>query len=192
MDASQHYLRSYKIIAAMLGAINFDAVARETPENAKLRLLFTTMMSHIPEDDIKTGNMNAEQIYLTPLAWAYFSAYQTVLYVAYARAKVLSVGLEDPTSLLATEPLRAILKAALPQRAEYIDSQPVSTHHLLIEELEQHILGELRVMLEGREDDQAAISQAVEIMEQVNKARAALDHHRANAGIETWISSRRT
>lgn len=185
-------LGAYKSIAVTLGTFKFDAVAKEATKNAKMRLLFTMLISHISEDDMKTGNMNAEQIYLSPLAWACFSAYQTILYVAYALAKVLSAGLDDPSKLITMSRLQDILKSVLPHRAEYIDSQPFTAYHHLLGEIEDHILAELKVMLEGREDTQAAISHAMEIMEQVNKLQPTLDLTRANAAVESEVSPRGT
>jgi hypothetical protein len=171
-------LGAYKSVATMMGSVNFDAVAKTTPTDARLRQVFAAFLAHIPEDDIKTGNMTSEKIFLSAPAWAYFSAYQTVLYVAYARAKVLGLGIDDPARVLNLNPLREVLKAALPHRSEYIDGQSISSYHYLLDELEENILKQLGIILEGREYDQAEISRAVEITTQVNKANTAIE--RAN------------
>ena len=57
-----------------------------------------------------------------------------------------------------------MLKAALPHRSEYIDGQSISAYRTMLDELEENIIKQLGIMLEGREYDQAEISRAVEIM----------------------------
>jgi hypothetical protein len=118
--------------------------------------------------------MSTERIFVSPLAWAYFAAYQHIAYIAYQRTKLLTLGISDPTKLLNFNPLRATLKAALPHRSTYIDEQPISSYHYLLDELEACILNELKGMLEGREYDQAEIARAAEIMAEVNKVQESI------------------
>ena len=171
-------LVAYKTVATTMGIINFDSVAKRTPNDANLRKFFELIISHIPENDIKAGNVSAEEIFLSPLAWAYFSAYQLILYLAYSRAKLLALGVRDPSDMLDFSVLRETLKAALPHQSEYIDVQPVSSYHYLLDELEGCIRDQLRSMLEGRELDRAAIARAGEIMAEVNKVQATINQAR--------------
>jgi hypothetical protein len=174
-------MAAYKTVASFMAVINFEAAAKRTPNQAGARKLFELLLAHIPEDEAKTNNVNAEQLFLSPLAWAYFSAYQMILYVAYARAKVLAAGIDDPTGLLDLKSLREILKATLPHHSDYIDKQPVGAYHYLLEELEGSILKELQLILEGRETDQAEITHALAITTAVKKAKAASEQEVAIA-----------
>jgi DNA-binding protein Fis len=111
-----------------------------------------------------------QQPFLSPLAWAYFSAYQTVVVGAYMRAKVLEIGLKDAHKLITDEPIKDVLKAALPHYSQFIDEQPVSAYHLLLDDLEKHLIAELQNMIHGDEQDQASVDRAARIMEMVEKA----------------------
>lgn len=186
LDAVEHLwtrvstgLAAYKSVATTMGLVNFDAVAKRMSNGENLRKFFKLIVSHIPDDDAKTGNMAAEEIFVSPLAWAYFSAYQLILYLAYQRAKLLTLGVSDPSKVLDFGVLRAAVKTALPHRSKFVDEQPVSSYHYLLDELEGRIRDELRSMLEGRDLDQAAVIQAREIMREVNKAQASIDRENA-------------
>ena len=120
-----------------MSVVKFDAIAELTPTNAGARQMFEAMLAHIPEDDGKVNNVNPERIFVSPLAWAYFSAYQTMMYTSYASAKVLAMGIETPTRyLIFKSQVQEVLKAALPHHAEYIDQHPVSACYYLADELE--------------------------------------------------------
>lgn len=71
----------------------------------------------------------------------------------------------DADKYLNSEPVRKILKAALPHQSEFIEGQEPEAYYFLLEEVEEKLLFELRKILEGREADQAATSRAKEIME---------------------------
>ena len=90
-------LGAYKTVASWMSVVKFDAIAEVTPTNAGARQMFEAMLAHIPEDDGKVNNVNPERIFVSPLAWAYFSAYHTMMYTWYASAKVLAMGIETPT-----------------------------------------------------------------------------------------------
>jgi hypothetical protein len=172
-------LDAYKALARIMGTINFDVAAKRSSTQAGVRQLFESLLAPIPEDDAKTNNMNPEQLFLSPLAWAYFSSYQAILYVAYARAKVLALGIDDPESLFDLKPYREIIKAALPHHSDYIDRQPVAAFHHLLDELEANILKELRSMLEGHETDLSEIERARAITTAVNNVARIESENRA-------------
>jgi hypothetical protein len=117
-----------------------------------------------------------EQPFLPDLAWAYFSAYITIIFGSYMRLQFLKTGVEDPERYVSGEAIRKVLKVALPHQARFIDENEPETYYNLLDEIERSLLGELRKILEGREADQAAALRAKEIMDavrSVNEERAA-------------------
>jgi len=103
-------------------------------------------------------------------AWAYFTAYRTILYGIHGRFMVLKSGVEDPEKFLSKEGMQKILKAALPHRREFIDVNEPEQYFVLLEEIESHLLIELRKILEGKEADQAAAVRAQEITAAIRNA----------------------
>jgi hypothetical protein len=90
-------------------------------------------------------------------------------------------GLKDLSSILNPQPFREVLKAALPLRSQYIDSQPLAAFHLLLDELQEVILKELRLMLEGSDIDQDEITPALKITQAVKKAQSESEKLGANS-----------
>ena len=87
-------------------------------------------------------------------------------------AKVLEIGVENAHKLITEEPIKNVLKTALPHYSQFIDEQPVGAYHLLLDDLEKHLIAELQKMIRGDEQDQASVEQAARIMEMVEKASA--------------------
>ena len=85
------------------------------------------------------------------------------------RYLVLKSGFDDVDKYLSGEEVKKILKAALPNRTEYIDRHGFGGYYDLLAEIENCLLSELRKILEGRDATQAATDQAREILEAVNR-----------------------
>jgi hypothetical protein len=60
------------------------------------------------------------------------------------RAKVLEIGLKDARKLITDEPIKDVLKAALPHYSQFIDEQPAAAYHFLLDDLEKHLIAELQ------------------------------------------------
>lgn len=163
-------LAPFKSVSAMMASIKFDAAAKRAPQEANLRRVFEMIVSPIKEDDPPKNPAISEQPFLSPLAWAYFSAYQTIVVSAYFKAKLLATSTEDVSSLIKTDGIRQVIKVALPELSEFIDKNEPETYHYLLDELEKRLLAELRNMLEGDDVDQVSIKKVAEI----NKAIAAV------------------
>lgn len=163
----------YKHVSRIVSkVVDFDTV-RRLAENDAYRTMFKAALTHIPADDTKVNDVGAERLFVSPPIWAYFSAYQTIMYISYRIAKELSLGGEDQTALFVAKPVHEVLKAALPHRAEYIDQHPDSAYYELLDELEDRLMGELTSMLEGHHFDKAEVKHSAEILRQVRKANDA-------------------
>jgi hypothetical protein len=151
-------------------SINFDQAAKRTPGEPKLRQFFDLIAKPSLVDSLdKDRPAIHEQPFLSPLAWAYYSAYQAIVMSAYATARVLAEGLEDAGKLLRRDNAKGLLKTILPHQSEWIDSNDPSAYDYLLDEIKDLLLLELRKTLEGREADREAVEQAKRIAEQLRK-----------------------
>lgn len=165
-------LAPYKNISASMAIIKFDAAAKRTPTDLKLRKYFE-LIGNTPTKDIMPENTaKREQPFVSSIAWAFFSAYQAAVFHAYLQVKVLGLGIEDPGELIDTESVGNLLKTALPHMTKFIDEHGGTSYHYLLDELEEKLLAELKKMLEGGDIDEASVVQSAKIMKAVEKLRA--------------------
>lgn len=174
-------LAPYELLSASMAVFKFDAVAKRTPHEPKLRKIFEVLGNQAPSPDKIDNPAKNERLFVSPIAWAYFSAYQAIVMGAYMRAKALEIGIEEPGEFFNTEHVRGLLKATLPHRGEFIEKQDSAAYHHLLEELKEKLLAELKRMLEGADIDQASIARSAEIMEKVKEVVAENTEQRPRA-----------
>jgi HEPN domain-containing protein len=165
---------AFKYLSATMALLKFNAVAKRSDE-PKMQQFLSLIGAGAPDIKQLKNVGRDERPFVSEIAWAYFNAYTSILYMNQARYMVLKTGLgaddDDPEKYFSTDNLRKILKAALPHQSEFIDKNDAGAFHYLLDELEACLLSELQKMLEGKEVDQAAIKQAKEIMGAVNEAK---------------------
>lgn len=182
IEAIDALWKSYMALAPLvmsstfMAAIKFDAAAQESARNPKARELFETLskMGGDPDEmlkKLKDAPAKAQQPFVSPMAWAYFSAYQSITLYSHMRLRILSIGMEDPGKYMREEPMKNLLKETLPDYSDYIDQYGSSAYHHLLPELEKRLLGELQNMISGVEQDAAGIAHAARIMALAEKAR---------------------
>jgi hypothetical protein len=111
--------------------------------------------------------------FLSPIAWATYTALLTVIMHAVTRWETIKSGL-GPTDFISDATIKNLIKAALPNQAEFIDQYGSSGYFLLIDQLEMKLLDTLRDMLTGGEADKASVDQAAEILRRSNEVERAL------------------
>jgi hypothetical protein len=165
-------LAPFKIISATMAAIKFDEAAKATPTDPNVRKLFGIIGNTQTNDNPPENPARFEQPFVSLLAWAYFAAYQSVVYHSYAKLKVLELGIKEPGELINTEHVENLLKTALPHMTKYIDENDSSVYHYLLDELEKKLLAELTKMLQGEDIDEESAKQSLDIMKKVEKLTA--------------------
>jgi hypothetical protein len=157
-------------VSALMAVINFEAASEEAPRNPKVRQFFETISrTQVPDIANVKHSARDEQPFVSALAWAYFSAYQTIVLGSYIRAKILEFGIEKAGKLLNDNHVKDVLRAALPHQSEFIDKYDPLSYHYLLDELEKNLLAELQKMLHGEDQDEAGVAHAARIMEMVRK-----------------------
>jgi hypothetical protein len=173
----------YKSLSSMLHTFKHEEVSKRIKRDTKLQQFFGELIVNL-NLEAPESLAYRERPFVSPLGWAYYSAYSTILAGAFARAKMLSLGV-DFGDFLDVDAFRNLLKTALPEYAVYIDTLGgTGSHHQLIDVLEKKLLDELQRTLMGAESDQQNIEQAAIIVKSVESANAELARQKATgAGV---------
>lgn len=127
-------LGPFLAVSAAIASIKFEEAAKEAARNDKLRGVFKTLGSNVEGKEFPTGSRNA-RLYVSPLVWALFSAYEAVLAHSWVQLKMLQIGIADPNKFFNREGVSKLLKAALPNYSEFLDQVGPGGYHYLLEHL---------------------------------------------------------
>jgi len=167
-------LGKFKGIAATIAITNIENAAKEAAKNEQFRNIFATESESLSQELLTSNAGAAERPYISEIAWAYYSAYASVLHISFALHKALAMGLENPQQYFNYDGLKAIIKAALPHHDAYIEKNGLPACFYLLGELEQNLLRELQNMLDGKEvADRAAVERVANITVAVEKVAAS-------------------
>jgi hypothetical protein len=181
--ANVNDLAPYKMVAAMMAKLDMKKIATQFSDQ-DLRKFVDVVEKVAPNIKELKNAARDEQPFVTDLAWAYFSAYRTIVMNNLLILQVLKLGMRDLDKLFEGQTIQKLLKAAVPHHSEFIEKyerQPEAYYYLL-EEVEASLFAELRRMLEGKEADHAAIAKAKEIMIAVKAANVEQAQQAANVG----------
>ncbi|MBR1274515.1 hypothetical protein [Bradyrhizobium sp. AUGA SZCCT0283] len=157
--AAMGTLAPYRLVSEMFMRIDLKVVEADA-SHPNLQRFFGAIAGIAPKEVSPNLSARAEQLYLSPLAWAYFHAYQTTVLMHFTMIKGLEHGLSNVSKLVKLDRLREILKAALPKDAKFIDECEVTDFALFLEDLEKALAVELQKILDGREADQSDLARA--------------------------------
>jgi len=155
-----------RFLSGLMARLNFEAIAHEV-HDPRMQQVLKFLETAAPDPKSLENVARDEELFVPPLAWAYFSAYKTILLGSYSRLNILKSGVTEPQKFLTDEPSRKILKAALPHQSDFIDKHDAGAFHFLLEEVESLLLVELRKILEGDQIDNAATKRAQAITDAV-------------------------
>lgn len=156
-----------KSISKMLSPLKFDALAEEAAKNSKFRDAFLPVGAGFDIDrKIDLSGSAKARPFISPMTWALFSAYQAIAGLATLKLHIIKTGIS--ASVIDKDAVVKLLKAALPDRSEYIDKWGDAGYHYLLEELERRLLDEMRKMLTGVEADKESAEQAADILKYSN------------------------
>lgn len=165
--------QQYRLVAGMLHRIDLSVASKQIKTNRSYQQFFEFLGKLAPVPNDAMNPARAERPFLTEPAWAYFTAFQTILVSAAAVIKALEAGFDEVDKMMDAVQVKTLLKTALPHRADFIEKSRTSAYFLLLDDLEQQLLDELRKILDGQEVDQAAVRRSAEIMELSKKMDAA-------------------
>ncbi|MCI0420645.1 MAG: hypothetical protein L0312_15700, partial [Acidobacteria bacterium] len=129
-------LSSGKWAASVLSTLKIDIVSAHIENDPKLQQVIGVMALNIDEiPKLWTGSeAHAARPYVSPMAWALFSAYQAIMGFAVSLLAMLKQGL-PAEKFFDQKGIANILKAALPEHGEYIDRYGSAGYFYLLDQL---------------------------------------------------------
>jgi len=167
--ASVKELEKGKYTSVTLGALNVEECMKQSGKSENLKEFFQNVGGNTDLTVLDTSGAKLARPFLTPLAWAYYSAYSSVIAQALAVMNALKIGVKDVEKFLNFENTNNLLKIVLPSWSEYIDKYGISGHHSLLDEIEKLLLIELKNIQNGHEDDKENTRRAAMITKEIEK-----------------------
>jgi hypothetical protein len=170
-------LAQAKGLSATMAVFKFESAAERAQRDPKLRQFFEAIGGGFDMKALDLSGAAKARPFVSPIAWATYSALLAMTLHAVMRWYVLKSGLKAQ-DLMGDEPVTALIKAALPQYGNYIDKFGPAGFYLLSDQLESKLLQDLQAMLSGIEADKASIEQAAEILKRSNDVLKQLGRSR--------------
>lgn len=154
-----------KPIATMLGVVKFDAAAKAAERDQRLRDVFESMSMGFDVKKLDLSGAVKARPFLSATVWATYSALAAISSHSVMKWQILKSGLKDGKDLLVDDKTVAqVIKAALPQYSNLIDTAGSAGYYLILEELEKKLVDDIQGMLAGVEVDKAALERAADIV----------------------------
>ena len=173
-------LAGAKSISSFMAVVKFDVVAEKATRNPEVREMFTAMGAAFDPNNLDRSSSERARPFVSPMAWALFSAYQAIVMQAVLKVQIIKSGLD--ADLLDKKAVSKLVKAALPHQSEFIDKYGDAGYHCLLEELEEALLLALHRMLAGEETDQTNLDQANNILRLSRELKASQSKVPPNIG----------
>jgi hypothetical protein len=152
-----------KAISAFMASVKFEAAAKEAAQNNRFRELFAMLGGGFDIKSLQSRGASKTRPFISPLAWALYSAYQAIVIDAALKLHMLKSGI-DAVDILNTGGVTKLVKVALPHRTEYVEKYGPSACYYLLDELESSLLIEFGNILQGVQSDNESIERAALIL----------------------------
>ena len=152
-----------KPLSDMMLIVKTEEVSKTISEDANLQQFFKYISMHTDMEKMTVVDPQPARPFVGKLAWAYYSAYSSIIWHYVLQAKLFENGLSD--NLLDVEKMTKVVRVALPHQEEFIDKFGVSAFGHLLDELQDKILLELDSMLSGKSLDSSGLEKAAQIQE---------------------------
>ena len=176
-------------ISKMMSCFDYERVAVYAQKNESMRETLSVLGGNFDfTKDLKQDDASLARPFVSPMAWAIYSALVAVIANGVIKWHVAKSGLgaKDFTDRDATNKM---MKAALPEYSAYIEKYGPISYHPLIEILELKLLNEFQVMMSGAEADKASIDQAAEILKYATEIQTNknIDKAKQNVPNEVFV-----
>jgi hypothetical protein len=162
-------LEKAKHISKLIAITKYEESAEEAAKNPQFRQIFEIMGGGFDVKSIKLDSASKARPFLTPLAWAYYNAYQSIITLNILKFEFLKIGIETPSKFIDSESVTKLVKIVLPHQSDYIDKHGSSVTHYLLDEIENLLLLELQNIQKGDAIDQENAKRAAEILKASNE-----------------------
>lgn len=161
--AAVHHLRSNRFIATWMSKLKFEPLAEFAHNDERGRAMVKHLNFDATAHAAAHEKASTARPFLSPAAWAYFSAYSAVLGYAVAQMTIIKFG-QKPELVAKPETVTELVAKALPHQKGFLDEWKIAGAYHLLDELEERLLGELQAFLNGDHGDEARVTQAAELL----------------------------
>ena len=155
-------------VVSKLNVKEIEKSLKTDPIKSKRYLDELTKVTNIFDiKDLPKNNIHAMRPFISPLAWALYSAYSAIIYRSCLQIEILKAGLD--TKYLNDERVANLIKAVLPHQQPVLDKFGLDASYYFLEELEQMLLKELDCILSGKEYDKENLARAAIILKEAQK-----------------------
>jgi hypothetical protein len=153
--------------SALVGAVrklNMPEVTKQMsdPKVQKLISFVESFGQGFNERVGETKVAAAARPFVTPMAWALYTAYEWIVTTAWLQVKALNTGV-DPIRFVKVKETIELVKAALPDFAALLDEHGAAVFPELLSDLEERLIAELRASAEGRDSDGESVERASKV-----------------------------
>lgn len=152
-----------KPLSEMMLRVKTEEVSKTIGQDANLQQFFKYISMHTDMEKMSSIDPQPARPFISKLAWAYYSAYSSIIWHYVLQAKLFESGLSD--NLLDIEKMTKMVSVALPHQEEFIKKFGVGAFGHLLDELQDKILNELDSMLSGKTLDSSGLEKAAKIQE---------------------------
>jgi len=121
-----------KMILVTMSGFNLDKVIEKAQHDEKLRGAFKIIGTGFEENKIDFSVSIKARPFLSPMAWALFSAYQAIVLQAVAKLRLIQFGVGN-MDLLDKDGIKKLVKAALPLFEKYIEEHGDKGYHFTVD-----------------------------------------------------------
>ncbi|MEO5565122.1 MAG: hypothetical protein ABIR05_00430 [Luteimonas sp.] len=170
--ASVTSLTHSKLLANYLAVLNVEAMTKAVQSQEKASQLLDIIGSGFDPKSIDHSSATKARPFVSPLAWAIYSAIQAIAGHTLIRWHAMKSGIESQ-GFMDEGKIKELIKSALPYLSDYVDKHGAVIFHYTVDALENELLAEMRRMLSGVEDDRESVQRASEILKHSNELMQA-------------------
>jgi len=141
-----------------IAAVNTDQPVRDSINQRARPQLQQAFLS----GDRDTHAAQHARPYVSPMSWALYTAYNSIVLQAALQFNALKSG-DDPTKFVNAARTLEVVKTVLPEFAPLLEERREGAYPELLPEIEERLLAELRATAEGREWDQQSVERAKKV-----------------------------
>jgi hypothetical protein len=175
--AAVQALSPAKALTTMMGVVKFDTAAEKAKNDPRVRHVFEAMGGGFDLNKLDLSGAAKARPFVSPMAWATYSALAATVSYAVMQWQVLKSGL-GADAIISHDTISKLIKAVLPHYGDFLDKFGAGGYYLVIEQLEAKLLQELQAMLAGSDADKASVERAAEILRRSQEVLAQAQTNR--------------
>jgi hypothetical protein len=163
-------LGKLKLLASFMARLNFKEMSKEA-DHPSMGQFIEVIGKMAPDvSTVKNVAIN-ERPFVSEIAWAYFSAYTSILMFSMVQYQILRGRIKDAHKYVKDEAIKNIIKTALPHQVDFVNKYEPETYYFLLEDIESLLLQELKKILDGSEIDANDAQKAKKLLKAVDQAK---------------------